>query len=226
MAVHPGHHARRGRAASRAAHRPGSGGPAPGGRGPLTRVSSGWWLNSITGRSAQAVSSPCSQPSWVASSEPCQPPCGLTVSSLCSAPGRGRTRSRRCPRRRCAGCSRARPACPGCGSARGRGPDLVTGARPGSGVTASLVLPAQLGQRVRVRRVEPADGARAVQAGRRGDVLDPADRKPGHPLLRPDRALQHVVVVAVHRVPGHAQARGAERAPERRRARRARTGTP
>ncbi len=60
---------------------------APGGRVPLTMVSSGWWLNSTTGRSAQAVSSPSSQPSWVASSEPCQPPCGLTVSRLMQRTG-------------------------------------------------------------------------------------------------------------------------------------------
>ena len=35
---------------------------APGGRVPLIRVSSGWWLNSTTGRFAQAVSSASSQP--------------------------------------------------------------------------------------------------------------------------------------------------------------------
>ena len=51
------------------------------------------------------------------STEPCQPPFGLTVSSTMHRTGHGRTRSRPCPRRCCARCSRAPRACPCCGSA-------------------------------------------------------------------------------------------------------------
>ena len=48
-----------------------------------------------------------------------------------------------------------------------------------AGVRGDLELGAagQRGQRLRLRGVEPADGLRAVKAGRRGDVLDPAGQE-------------------------------------------------
>ena len=76
--------------------------------------------------------------------------------------------------------------------------------------------PGQLGQGRRVRRVEPAQRVGGVDAVRRGHVLHRADRVVVQPALGRDGALQHVVVVAVHRVPGNADPGGPERPAHRR----------
>jgi hypothetical protein len=75
--------------------------------------------------------------------------------------------------------------------------------------------PGQLGQGGRVRRIEPAQRVRGVDAVRRGHVLHRADRVVVQPALGRHRALQHVVVVAVHGVPGNAEPGGPERPPHR-----------
>ena len=76
--------------------------------------------------------------------------------------------------------------------------------------------PGQLGQGRRVRRIEPAQRVGGVDAVRRGHVLHRADRVVVQPALGRHGALQHVVVVAVHRVPGNADPGGPERPAHRR----------
>jgi hypothetical protein len=76
--------------------------------------------------------------------------------------------------------------------------------------------PGQLGQGPRVRRIEPAQRVGGVNAVRRGHVLHRADREVVQPALSRHGALQHVVVIAVHGVPGNADTRCPERPPHRR----------
>src|SRR5216683_6754338 len=90
---------------------------------------------------------------------------------------------------------------------------LVTGARPGSGVTGMLTLSPSSASGA--RGIEPVERAGGVQVSRRAHVLNRADREAGWPASRGNRALQHVVMVAVHRIPGQPEAGRTEGVPGR-----------
>ena len=68
-------------------------------------------------------------------------------------------------------------------------------------------------QGIALGSLEPGHQVGGVHAGRRRDELDRAGREVVQPALGRNGALEHVVVVAVHGVPGQAEARGPERAP-------------
>ena len=73
----------------------------------------------------------------------------------------------------------------------------------------------QLEQGVGLGRVELAEHPGRVDTGWRGDELDRAAREVAQPAGGRHRALEHVVVVAVHRVPGQAEPSGPERQADR-----------
>jgi hypothetical protein len=74
----------------------------------------------------------------------------------------------------------------------------------------------QLQQRVDLGGVEPAQRVRRIDVAGRGHELHRAGREVVQPASGGHRALEHVVVVAVHRVPGQAEPGGPERPPRRR----------
>ncbi len=83
-------------------------------------------------------------------------------------------------------------------------PDVVgPGDRDTAGIGGhgQLAAAREFGQRVSVGAIEPGQQLGGVDVVRRGDELDGSDRKLAQPASRRDRALEHVVVIAMDGIP-------------------------